>query len=89
MSRAEFDRYTPTEFNALFKFWQARERRTDIRIGRVCLTLAQANGAKREDGNPLTLDDFLPGKKPRKKRPSLFDQFVNAVGKDKIWQAKA
>lgn len=87
MSRAEFDSHTPAEFDVVFRFWKARERRADIRIARLCYTLAQTSGAKHEDGSPLTIDDFLPGKKRREK--SLFEQFVQAVGKERIWQDKA
>ena len=46
--------------------WQAYERidpggewRADLRMARICLTIAHSVGGKKEDGSDFTLDDFL------------------------------
>lgn len=44
MSREEFMRQTPLEWNDAFEAWRAREGREDRRIARVCMVLAWCHG---------------------------------------------
>lgn len=56
------ERLPEADFVALMRYASRRMlpvRRLELMLARVCLTVAQSQGAKGEAGAPLTLSDFL------------------------------
>lgn len=80
MPKAEFLGLTPVELMALLKAWEARERRLDVRVALLRLTVGQAMGAKAADGGDLELRHFLPDTEPEEyDDDTIYQQFLNSI----------
>lgn len=58
LSKAEFLKLTPAEWDSILHAWGRSQERHDRRTARVCMVLA--NSWRGTDDKLLTEDDFLP-----------------------------
>lgn len=77
LTDAEFWEMTPREFHAVFEKYLDSEERQDRRAG--MLYVLYYNSHRPEHASPLTLEEFLPGRKSKNKRLVLSpDEYASA-----------
>jgi hypothetical protein len=84
MRLGEFLRLTPAEFFGIFKAWEAKQAREDLRLARLQLTIASSAGAKSVSGQDLSIYDFVPHLRPPPKpetSENLERQFLSCIPK--------
>jgi hypothetical protein len=65
---------TPRYFHAIWKHFIAAEERQQRRTAMICASVYNAFGAKKQNGDTFSVEDFMPSDKPtqstRRRRPT-------------------